>query len=560
MAKERVYRPKLKRTLHRSFGVTSRRSQRRNESDVRQALKPPLLGHSTTDKVIRWNPSSSLSSVFTTTLPPSPTWLPTKTSSSPHTTLFLSDLFSPEAPGFNVTMAMIKDYIRKHKKTRMADSQSSAEERQGKVFFTMPHLHTQKLLEEEEGMRKLNLKFVNNRKKSNKGKLKRPYVQVKARSRPKKIKVEGLLSNLPSSTVDFIKNLGARIEAEEAERLAADGENPLKYLVKDGILYKKNKVPVARISLPVLEVTPSTPPPTLSTTVKSSLIQTMVESSRVVSESANAFNRAASRPGFKPSAPISPPTAKVARSPELSGERHVMKWRGEGIMPADATILSRTVSQEDDVTEESIPPPPMPMPTNDLIAEVRDPPPYPFSHCYMNMDGFMCCNRFLESLMRRSFRKLRKAHRFHDCSVQKIANRIQLDAENVFNTTFETVVGIDDFALRAHFAGDLMCKIQEGGRFITTYATLMPSRVGVQDDPLSVVTNIEMNMRDKEEFHVPTAKETSDSDEAVVKQLDGVVQHVLVPDQPRPERLLNESIPFHEKSREDIENENLIRR
>ncbi|VDO67795.1 unnamed protein product [Heligmosomoides polygyrus] len=441
MAKERVYRPKLKRTLHRSFGVTSRRSQRRNESDVRQALKPPLLGHSTTDK--------------------SPTWLPTKTSSSPHTTLFLSDLFSPEAPGFNVTMAMIKDYIRKHKKTRMADSQSSAEERQGKVFFTMPHLHTQKLLEEEEGMRKLNLKFVNNRKKSNKGKLKRPYVQVKARSRPKKIKVgyavhsslnpdfvstalaggmspwkslglqEGLLSNLPSSTVDFIKNLGARIEAEEAERLAADGENPLKYLVKDGILYKKNKVPVARISLPVLEVTPSTPPPTLSTTVKSSLIQTMVESSRVVSESANAFNRAASRPGFKPSAPISPPTAKVARSPELSGERHVMKWRGEGIMPADATILSRTVSQEDDVTEESIPPPPMPMPTNDLIAEVRDPPPYPFSHCYMNMDGFMCCNRFLESLMRRSFRKLRKAHRFHDCSVQKIANRIQLDAENV---------------------------------------------------------------------------------------------------------------------------------
>lgn len=57
------------------------------------------------------------------------------------------------------------------------------------MFFTMPHLHTQKLLEEEEGMRKLNLKFVNNRKKSNKGKLKRPYVQVKARSRPKKIKV-----------------------------------------------------------------------------------------------------------------------------------------------------------------------------------------------------------------------------------------------------------------------------------------------------------------------------------------------------------------------------------
>uniref|UniRef100_A0A0K0D2A6 Beta-lactamase domain-containing protein n=1 Tax=Angiostrongylus cantonensis TaxID=6313 RepID=A0A0K0D2A6_ANGCA len=43
-----------------------------------------------------------------------------------------------------------------------------------------------------------------------------------------------------------------------------------------------------------------------------------------------------------------------------------------------------------------------------------------------------------------------------------------------FNTTFETVVGIDDFAIRAHFVGDLLCKIHEGGRFIASYATTMP--------------------------------------------------------------------------------------
>ncbi|PIO69112.1 ground-like domain protein [Teladorsagia circumcincta] len=190
--------------------------------------------------------------------------------------------------------------------------------------------------------------------------------------------------------------------------------------------------------------------------------------------------------------------------------------------------------------------------TNDLITEEDDPPPYPFSHCYMNIDGFMCCNRFLESLMRKSFRKLQIGEHFHECSVQKIANKIQSDSEHVFNTTFETVVGIDDFAIRAHFAGDLMCKIQEGGRFITNYATMMPSRIGVRPDPLAVVTNMEINTRDGN-------KKPSPIDPATPNQLDGAVQHVQVPDQKRP-RIIKENIPFHEKSREDIENDNLITR
>ncbi|VDK51992.1 unnamed protein product [Cylicostephanus goldi] len=50
----------------------------------------------------------------------------------------------------------------------------------------------------------------------------------------------------PSTRTQSIEDLGARIEAEEAERMRADGENPLKYMVKDGILFKKNKTPVAR--------------------------------------------------------------------------------------------------------------------------------------------------------------------------------------------------------------------------------------------------------------------------------------------------------------------------
>nr|CDJ82403.1 Ground region domain containing protein [Haemonchus contortus] len=156
--------------------------------------------------------------------------------------------------------------------------------------------------------------------------------------------------------------------------------------------------------------------------------------------------------------------------------------------------------------------------------------------------------------MRKSYRKLRSGHHFHDCSVQKIANRIQSDSELVFNTTFETVVGIDDFAIRAHFAGDLMCKIQEGGRFITNYATTMPQRAGVRPDPLTVVTSMEINTRNENQ------KEQNITDDfPIPKQLDGAILHVQAPDQPRP-RINKEDIPFHEKSREDIENDNLISR
>ncbi|KAK6054391.1 ground-like domain protein [Cooperia oncophora] len=354
-----------------------------------------------------------------------------------------------------------------------------------------------------------------------------------------------------ASPVGFIENLGAKIEAEEAERMSADGENPLKYLVKDGILYKKNRTPVARISLVQADSIPliSNNFPKITRSVPT---QTMVESSPVIAEQAmwqipgesNQTRMKQRRHGFRPPTPLGPPTVKLPRSSPYD----VKKWRGEG-GDRKASILSRTVASDNLMEDPDVI-------MNDLINLQRDPPPYPFSHCYMNIDGFMCCNRFLESLMRKSYRKLRMGQRFNECSVQRIANRIQSDSERVFNTTFETVVGIDDFAIRAHFAGDLMCKIQEGGRFITNYATMMPSRVGVKPDPLAVVTNMEMNTRESDKsFPEPIPV----GDLPTVEQLDGAVQHVQVPDQQRP-RIEKEDIPYHEKTREDIANDNLINR
>uniref|UniRef100_A0A1I7WB36 Ground-like domain-containing protein n=1 Tax=Heterorhabditis bacteriophora TaxID=37862 RepID=A0A1I7WB36_HETBA len=108
--------------------------------------------------------------------------------------------------------------------------------------------------------------------------------------------------------------------------------------------------------------------------------------------------------------------------------------------------------------------------TNKMVKDSHLPSSYSFNHCFINENGFICCNKFLEFLMKRSYKKLKMENNFHDCNVHKIANRLQRDCEKMFNASFEVIVGIDDFALKAHFAGDLMCKIEQDGRFIVAYA------------------------------------------------------------------------------------------
>ncbi|VDL63515.1 unnamed protein product [Nippostrongylus brasiliensis] len=248
---------------------------------------------------------------------------------------------------------------------------------------------------------KLNLKFIDpdamSAERIMTKKLVSDVSEQKAETRPSLIKVMSVAPPPPntSSEKDFVEKLAARIEEDEAERVKADANNPLKYTVKDGILYKQNKTPA------VLQI------------------------------------------------PRSSEIVPIAKPQEV-------KWRDEGRV-GNFTMLSHGISSRpgpDDL---------LPTLTNDLIADDHNPPPYPF------------------------------------------------------NTTFETIVGIDDFAIRAHFAGDLMCKIQEGGRFITAYATSMP-----RPDP------------------------------SAPQQLDGIVRRVRAPDQHIPKRS-TENIPFHEKSREDLD-------
>ncbi|KAH7722801.1 Protein GRD-15 [Aphelenchoides avenae] len=77
---------------------------------------------------------------------------------------------------------------------------------------------------------------------------------------------------------------------------------------------------------------------------------------------------------------------------------------------------------------------------------------------------FMCCNNGLEDLMRTTYDQLRGQPEFLNCNVHRISNEVQTRAEAQYNTTFEVIVGIGDYASKSHFFHNLICKIEREGR------------------------------------------------------------------------------------------------
>uniref|UniRef100_A0A9J2P1Q3 Ground-like domain-containing protein n=1 Tax=Ascaris lumbricoides TaxID=6252 RepID=A0A9J2P1Q3_ASCLU len=91
---------------------------------------------------------------------------------------------------------------------------------------------------------------------------------------------------------------------------------------------------------------------------------------------------------------------------------------------------------------------------------------YPLPQCYTNKSGFMCCNKMLETEMQRTFNQLKASQygTFKTCNTQKIANVLQQNLQRCFNSSFETIAAIDDFASMIHFYSDHVCKLEIDGR------------------------------------------------------------------------------------------------
>ncbi|VDO98163.1 unnamed protein product [Heligmosomoides polygyrus] len=94
-----------------------------------------------------------------------------------------------------------------------------------------------------------------------------------------------------------------------------------------------------------------------------------------------------------------------------------------------------------------------------------------FPEGWPNQTGFMCCNPKLERVMKDVFDELTADGKWQTCNIQKIANALQNRTQSTFDTDFEALAGLGDFASKTHFYSDLICKIEVQGRFMLSYAT-----------------------------------------------------------------------------------------
>ncbi|GMT02958.1 hypothetical protein PENTCL1PPCAC_25132, partial [Pristionchus entomophagus] len=97
--------------------------------------------------------------------------------------------------------------------------------------------------------------------------------------------------------------------------------------------------------------------------------------------------------------------------------------------------------------------------------------PLPLPKCFHNPTGYVCCNEALNDLMVDTYTALEQRPKFHACNIQLIATHLQLNAQRHFNTSFETLVGYEDFAQKINFRGDMVCKVELGSRYMIAYAT-----------------------------------------------------------------------------------------
>ncbi|VDN01350.1 unnamed protein product [Thelazia callipaeda] len=96
---------------------------------------------------------------------------------------------------------------------------------------------------------------------------------------------------------------------------------------------------------------------------------------------------------------------------------------------------------------------------------------FPLPECYTNDAGYLCCNKDMEILMYNVYSQIMTDSKFHRCNIQFIANEMNKHLQTHFNSSFETVVGLGDFASKSHFYSNQICKIKVGERYVLAYGT-----------------------------------------------------------------------------------------
>ncbi|EFO91123.1 hypothetical protein CRE_30407 [Caenorhabditis remanei] len=265
----------------------------------------------------------------------------------------------------------------------------------------------------------------------------------------------------------FEMDLARQIE-EDQLKFVEDEKNPMKYVVENGLLFKQSRFsPLARVEIPQIAV-PQVQPPKKRKRKERKLRKNKIKS---ISSGGNGGIGGGS----------------VFRTNVFRGN-----------------------------INRQIPAIPLPSPYSAAygkpsFAIVREED----GSCYTNRFGYRCCDEALESLILKSYEKLRRRSDSLEENLAKIASTLRRDSRQVFARNFEAIVSSSNFG--SSIPSDFSCKVELGpSRFI--------AQVFVPELGLDAKTTVR---RHRIPYHELSREDLSDSTELVVSRNGIIVSQVL---------------------------------
>ncbi|CAB3397143.1 unnamed protein product [Caenorhabditis bovis] len=118
-------------------------------------------------------------------------------------------------------------------------------------------------------------------------------------------------------------------------------------------------------------------------------------------------------------------------------------------------------------------------PTPSYVTTPYPTPPPP--KCFQNHHGYKCCNEMLDKFLDEKVQEMDRQN--VGCNLQRNANQIQMEAQQLFNHSMETIVSSSNIENRSHYRGELYCKRRtQNGKVVLLYATAVPYSLNTSEN------------------------------------------------------------------------------
>ncbi|PIC37516.1 hypothetical protein B9Z55_016116 [Caenorhabditis nigoni] len=268
-----------------------------------------------------------------------------------------------------------------------------------------------------------------------------------------------------SPEVNLFEEALARQIEEDQLKFVEDEKNPMKYVVENGLLFKQSRYsPLARVEIPQMvppKFVPKKRKRKQRKVVKNKRIRTV---SSGTGEVGSMFRTNVFRGNINrqiPAIPLPSPFSVAYGKPSFA------------------------IQREEDGT------------------------------CYTNRFGYRCCDEALESLILKSYEKMRRRSDSLEENLAKIASTLRRDSRQVFAKNFEAIVSSSNFG--TSIPSDFSCKVELGpSRFV---AQVFVPELGFDAKPTI--------RRHRIPYHELSREDLSDSTDLVVSRNGIIVSQVL---------------------------------